>query len=177
MTGYTMRFFDIYYLISILCLASWLGLITATIAHSKGHSFLGWWLFGAGCFFAALPLAITLKPTVQEYEKLAISTGGRKCPHCAEIIKREAKVCRFCGRDVEPLLDPNDLSILLQQINPLELNESDEFYYKQGLEFLQKGLYDSARLEFAKTIQVSSPSRRWHSSAQARLLEMKTSGK
>jgi hypothetical protein len=24
----------------------------------------------------------------------------RKCPFCAEIVKREAVVCRFCGRDV-----------------------------------------------------------------------------
>lgn len=29
-------------------------------------------------------------------------SNDRKCPHCAEQIKREAKVCRFCGRDVEP---------------------------------------------------------------------------
>jgi len=25
---------------------------------------------------------------------------SRKCPFCAELIKREAVVCRFCGRDV-----------------------------------------------------------------------------
>lgn len=26
----------------------------------------------------------------------------RKCPHCAEVILLEAKVCKHCGRDVEP---------------------------------------------------------------------------
>ena len=24
----------------------------------------------------------------------------KKCPFCAEFVKAEAKVCRFCGRDV-----------------------------------------------------------------------------
>ena len=26
---------------------------------------------------------------------------SQKCPHCAEKIKLEAKICRFCGRNVE----------------------------------------------------------------------------
>jgi hypothetical protein len=28
----------------------------------------------------------------------------RKCPYCAEIIKAEAKLCRFCKSEVEPVL-------------------------------------------------------------------------
>ena len=27
----------------------------------------------------------------------------RECPHCAELILRKARVCKHCGRDVEPL--------------------------------------------------------------------------
>ncbi len=27
----------------------------------------------------------------------------RRCPYCHEKIQREAKVCRFCGREIEPL--------------------------------------------------------------------------
>jgi integrase len=32
-------------------------------------------------------------------------SGKRACPHCAEPIQAEAKICRFCGRDVGPPAD------------------------------------------------------------------------
>lgn len=38
--------------------------------------------------------------------KTSASAGDRKCPYCAELIKVDAKVCRFCNRDVIAHLQP-----------------------------------------------------------------------
>ena len=83
-----------------------LGLIPAAIARSKGRSFFGFWVYGALLFIVALPHAILAKPNVDGLEAQQLATGAhRKCPHCAEVIKREANACRFCGRSVEEGVD------------------------------------------------------------------------
>jgi len=74
-----------------------IGLIPAIIAKSKGKSFVLWWIYGAGLFIAALPHSLIMKPT----EAMQIQQGMKKCPQCAELIKKEAKVCRFCSRSLE----------------------------------------------------------------------------
>lgn len=85
------------------------GIFSAILASSKGRGGCGWFVIGT--LFGPLGfLLVAFMPALpKDEEEATIETQAieqpsdeRKCPFCAEMIKKEAIVCKHCGRDVEP---------------------------------------------------------------------------
>lgn len=111
---------------TILIIAFFIGLIPAVIAAGKGRSFMGWWIYGGLFFILALPHSLIIKRNEKAIESEKLADGARKCPFCAEIIKAEAIVCRYCGKD----LPKEPASQIVSQI---EHSEDRELMEKHGI--------------------------------------------
>src|SRR5262252_9500068 len=77
----------------------------AIIAGAKGRSAIGFFLLGLFLSpLISIIAALVVKPNQKALEREAMWKGeSRKCPFCAELVRAEAIVCRYCSNELPPL--------------------------------------------------------------------------
>jgi len=75
--------------------------VVALVAGAKGGSPAGWFIYGLVIWPVALIHALVMPHTAESERSRAAAAGRQPCPHCAEMILPEARVCPFCRLEVE----------------------------------------------------------------------------
>lgn len=99
--------------IAVIAQAIISGVLASNLAQKKGYSSGAW--FVCGFFFGIFGLiaasGLPLRPDLQQ-------TGGaliKKCPQCAELIKIESRVCRYCWQKFGKEEIIKELGIILDE--------------------------------------------------------------
>lgn len=81
-------------------------LVAGVIGDRKGRHG-GLWALGALLFSPLMALVVLALPSLKgKQERAAAERGSSKefriCPSCAELVRREAQVCKHCGKPLPP---------------------------------------------------------------------------
>lgn len=82
--------------------------IAGAIASRKGRRAVTYFLLSMLLTpLIGILLALVARPDTQKVEQEKIASGqGRKCPFCAEVVKAEATICRFCAKELPAPVQP-----------------------------------------------------------------------
>ena len=97
------------------------GIVCGAVASNRGRSPILWFIIGAAISPLALIVLLTMpnleierkseqeaaarraEASARQQRETIAARELRDCPYCAEPIKRQAKLCRHCGKEVEPV--------------------------------------------------------------------------
>ncbi len=84
----------------ILLLWLILSILVGVYANSKGRSGIGMFIVSLLLLSPIVGFIIVAIMSNKSEEKKVNSGEMRKCDSCAELVKAEAKICRYCGNDM-----------------------------------------------------------------------------